>query len=217
MIENIDTLVISPHPDDDVIGVGGTIVNMVREGREIGIVYLTSGEQGNREIEPNDLGPIREEEAKSAAEVLGVSEGNLVFARYPNNHDFDNIHPIAKYLAAIFLVTRPESIFVPHLNDPHPDHKIANLSAIAGIEDLSRGDSYFRDSVSVFGYEVWQDIKNIGVLEIIDSSLSEKIEAIRRHKSQLIKTPYDQLILDQALARGSMIGSLAAEAFSKIY
>jgi len=72
-------LVFAPHPDDDVIGCGGTIANNTAQGNQVTIVYLTSGENGSLAYSPAELSVVREEEATRAASLLGVSD--VIFLR----------------------------------------------------------------------------------------------------------------------------------------
>ena len=64
----LDILAFGAHPDDVEISMGGTIIRYVSEGKNVGIVDLTRGELGTR-----GSVPIRDAEAKKAAEILGIS------------------------------------------------------------------------------------------------------------------------------------------------
>src|SRR5205807_1547507 len=75
-------LVISPHPDDEAIGCGGTLRQHVLQGDTVRVVFLTSGENGGHGMPPEETGRIREEEARAAAEILGISE--VEFWREPD-------------------------------------------------------------------------------------------------------------------------------------
>ncbi len=70
-------LVFAPHPDDDIIGCGGSIAKHVRGGSDVTVVYMTSGDAGSLKYSKGELAKMREAEAKNAAKVLGVKD--LVF------------------------------------------------------------------------------------------------------------------------------------------
>src|SRR5687768_17661592 len=72
-------LVIAPHPDDDVIGCGGTIRLHILSGHVVYIVYLTDGEKGIKDFEKVRTIEIRKQEASHAAGLLGVPNDNLFF------------------------------------------------------------------------------------------------------------------------------------------
>lgn len=69
----MDILVFAPHPDDDILGCGGSIINHIKRGNAASIIYLTSGEAANPKIKPQKLLKIREGEAEKACQILGVS------------------------------------------------------------------------------------------------------------------------------------------------
>ncbi len=110
----LDILAIGVHPDDVELGCSGTILNEIRNGKEVGIVDLTQGELGTR-------GTIetRYAEASVAAQILGVTiRDNLKmrdgFFKNDEEHQLKLISTIRKY--------RPEIVIGNVLYDRHPDH-----------------------------------------------------------------------------------------------
>src|SRR5271163_4121243 len=82
--EPLDVIAIGAHPDDVEIACGGTLARLVRQGYRVGIVDLTDGEPT-----PCSPGPeVRLEEARRAAEVLGVHV--RVNLDLPNRRLFDS-------------------------------------------------------------------------------------------------------------------------------
>ncbi|MBC7093535.1 PIG-L family deacetylase [Candidatus Bipolaricaulota bacterium] len=89
-------LVVAPHPDDEVLALGGTIANMVREGQEVLIVFLTNGDANraakrlftlnplHRAVDYRALGYRRQKEAVRALSILGVPKSRLIFLGYPD-------------------------------------------------------------------------------------------------------------------------------------
>jgi LmbE family N-acetylglucosaminyl deacetylase len=69
-------LVVAAHPDDPEFLAGGTIARLAKEGREIAYLIVTNGNKGSgdRSITSQQLIPIREEEQRCAARVLGVRD-----------------------------------------------------------------------------------------------------------------------------------------------
>ena len=67
-------LVVAAHPDDPEFLAGGTVARLAKEGREIAYVIVTNGNKGSgdRTITSDQLIPIREDEQRRAARVLGV-------------------------------------------------------------------------------------------------------------------------------------------------
>src|SRR5947207_12396367 len=78
----LNVLVIAPHPDDESIGMGGTLWLHHLRGDRVFIAYLTSGELGLKQLPRQQAWAVRETEAHRAAAVLGVAE--VEFFRLPD-------------------------------------------------------------------------------------------------------------------------------------
>jgi len=120
IINNEKVIIFSPHPDDDVIGLGG-IMNMITKKENVKIVYMTSGEGGLPKSYPQDT---REKEAILAVKILGYEKENIDFMRLPfyykkNNEGDDDVAILEKYLDA----EKPDKIFVCGDKDPNGTHE----------------------------------------------------------------------------------------------
>src|SRR2546423_923375 len=109
----LSILVVGPHPDDQELGMGGTIVKLARQGHRIHIVDMTNGEPT-----PKGSVEIRAREAAEAAKVLGVQRTLLGLKNREVTHNLESRHK----LAALIRVHRPNVIFLPYPIDAHPDH-----------------------------------------------------------------------------------------------
>jgi len=90
-------LVISPHPDDEVLACGGVILQALRAGASVDVVWLTSGDASElgealaaKTAHPSasemlDLGELRMAEARAAARILGLAPERLYFLGYPDD------------------------------------------------------------------------------------------------------------------------------------
>jgi bacillithiol biosynthesis deacetylase BshB1 len=106
-------VVVGPHPDDQELGMGGTIARLARQGHQVHLIDMTNGE-------PTPFGSVetRAREAADAAETLGVQRTLLGLTNRQVTHDIPSRHA----LAALYRVHRPNVIFVPFPIDAHPDH-----------------------------------------------------------------------------------------------
>ena len=106
-------LVIGPHPDDQELGMGGSIVRLARQGHKVHLVDMTNGE-------PTPHGSVerRAKEAAEAARIMGVGRTLLGLTNRQVTHDVESRHK----LAAVIRVHRPDWMFVPYPVDAHPDH-----------------------------------------------------------------------------------------------
>ena len=75
----MNILVVAPHPDDDLIGCGGSMIRHLRNGHPLTVAYMTSGDAGSLRHTKEDLTEIRERETRQAAKILGINE--LIFLR----------------------------------------------------------------------------------------------------------------------------------------
>ena len=121
--QDLDVLVIAPHPDDAELGMGGTIMKMLADGLRVGVVDLTSGEPT-----PNGSDEIRQRETAAATEIMGLAwRQNLGL---PNRSLEPSLNARAM-LAGVIRETRPRWLFAPYWEDAHPDHVAATQLAEA--------------------------------------------------------------------------------------
>lgn len=180
----LDILAFGAHPDDVELGCSGTILKEVSLGKKVGIVDLTRGELGTR-----GSAEIRDEEAKAAANILGVSVRENLNMRdgfFVNDekHQLEIIKMIRKY--------QPEIVLCNAINDRHIDHgkgsKLVSdacfLSGLMKIETVLDGQvqKAWRPKV-VYHYIQWKNIEPDFVVDITGFT-DKKIEAILAYSSQ---------------------------------
>ena len=172
--ENV--LVISPHPDDEIIGCGGTLIRMLEKGAKISVVQLTDGSNSCalKDFPEKMRKTIRLKEAKVVAENLGFAE--LLLFNEEDSHlkcTRDNI----KKLSDILDRLHPKVIFVPFINDKHPDHIAANQILSKSLEFSSLDLPY----VNVLSYEVWNFVPPNSFC-IIDYQFDKKAEILMKYR-----------------------------------
>ena len=109
----MNILVAGPHPDDQELGMGGTIARLASQGHRVLLLDLTDGEPtpfGNRDL--------RAREAAEAARILGADRISLDLPNRSVAHTIEARHKVA----AVIRTFRADVIFVPHPEDAHPDH-----------------------------------------------------------------------------------------------
>ena len=106
-------VVVGPHPDDQELGMGGTLARLAKQGHKVHLIDMTNGE-------PTPFGAIeiRAKEAAEAARILGVGRTLLGLKNREVVHNLESRHA----LAALYRVHRPDIIFLPYPVDAHPDH-----------------------------------------------------------------------------------------------
>ncbi len=192
-----NVLILSPHTDDDVFGLGGTIKKLTIDGAKVTVAYLCDGAGGVPEGRPvgEELGQapkrdeslitIRKVETQKAGEILGV--GEQIFFGYPDGK-------LASGTAAVKAVTdlisrvKPDIIFLPSFLDNHSDHRVTNEIFINAANVLQL------DELPIWAYEIWTPIF---VNRLVDISLyiKTKTEAILVHQSQIKSRRYDKAVV----------------------
>lgn len=180
----LDLLFIAAHPDDVELSSAGTILKQKKAGKKVGIVDLTRGELGTR-----GTAEIRDQEAKAAAEILGLDvRENLSFRdgffKNDEEHQLKVIEVIRKY--------QPEIVITNAYHDRHPDHGracelvndscfFAGLTKIKTESDGNAQESWRPKLLLHFIQDTY--IKPDVVLDISEF-MEEKLASIRAYKTQ---------------------------------
>ncbi|MBN1157019.1 PIG-L family deacetylase [Candidatus Woesearchaeota archaeon] len=181
-LEGPKVLIISPHPDDDVLGCGGTICKHIRQGHDITVVYLCNGEKGIKgNKDEKEVARIRKNEAKEAARIMGIR--NLVFLEQ-KDYRIKATKDVVERMKKIMVDLKPNIIYIPWFFDSHRDHKEANRIFAKACTIKTK----------VCAYEVWTALMPSRIVDITDV-WKKKAEAIRKHKSQLNELNYEKAIL----------------------
>jgi N-acetylglucosamine malate deacetylase 1 len=113
----IDLLVVSPHPDDAELGMGGSLAKAKAEGYTTGIIDLTRGEAATK-----GSPEIRAQESAAASKILQLDvRRNL---GWPDSRIMDS-EDRRLHLASVLRELKPRIVVAPHFNDRHPDHVAA--------------------------------------------------------------------------------------------
>jgi N-acetylglucosamine malate deacetylase 1 len=204
----MNILVFAPHPDDDLIGCGGSIANHINNGSEVSVVYMTSGEAGSLKYTKTELAKIREAEARDAAKKIGIT--NTIFL---NNQDgyLDYNQANLAGLIEIIREHKPDIVYLPHENDSHMDHKTTYKLVTESVNRAA--GPWFQEckgtpwvTGTVLCYEVWTPLQVIGYTENITDTIDSKIEALSLHKSQLADINYSEAVKSLDRYRGIMTG-----------
>ncbi|MBZ9628521.1 bacillithiol biosynthesis deacetylase BshB1 [Psychroflexus sp. CAK1W] len=184
----LDILAIGAHPDDVELSCSGTLAKEISKGKKVGILDLTRGELGTR-----GTAETRENEAKDAAKILGVSmRKNLEFSDgfFTNNtaHQLEIIKVLRKY--------RPDVILCNAIHDRHIDHgkgsKLVSdscfLSGLKKIETICEGNTQkeWRPK-HIYHYIQWYDIEPDIVVDIT-GFMDKKIACVKAYKTQFYDT-----------------------------
>jgi bacillithiol biosynthesis deacetylase BshB1 len=108
-------LVIGPHPDDQELGMGGTIARLAKQGHDVLLLDMTNGEPT-----PHGSPAIRRVESRQAAEILGVKRPRKLLGL--KNREVTHSLAARHAVAAVIRQHQAAIVFVPYFEDAHPDH-----------------------------------------------------------------------------------------------
>ena len=203
-------LVLSPHPDDESIGCGGTLLHHVKEGDTVHIVFLTSGENGGHGLSALETIRVREAESCAAAEILGVK--HLEFWRLPDGNVRATHGPVER-LRNKLNQFMPDRVYVPHEGEMHADHRgTARLirRALQGLKEIRP---------LVWMYEIWTPTQRLDAIIDISEFMNLKLRAVRAYRSQCSEVDFVEAVRGLNRYRGEMHswpGGDFAEAFTRM-
>ena len=172
-------LVLVPHPDDDVIGCGGTASLHALQDDPVRIVVVYDGAAGDPDgkYEAEDLVARRQAEARAGGLCLGLED--YEFWGYPEGHEPDDalFRAGAERIAALVREWKPDLVYAPWIGEQHLDHHILARIALAGLA-LAGFEG------RALGYEVWTPLI---ATEIVDVTrvYPMKVQALKKHVTQL--------------------------------
>jgi len=222
--ENKTILIVAAHPDDEVLGCGGTIARLIKEGFEVYTLILGEGitsrdnmrDRKRREEEITEL----KGEAKEANKILGVKE--VFFYDFPDNR-FDTVPflDIVKVVEKIKNSINPEIIFTHYERDLNVDHQIAYRAVITATRPLKE------ESVKeIYSFEIpssteWRYPLNFSpdIFFDISTTIDIKIRALEKYKTELRKYPHPRSLEGVKLIAknwGIKVGLEYAEAFKVV-
>ena len=214
----VEYLVIAPHPDDAELGMGGTMVKLLRAGRSVALVDLTDGE-------PTPFGTPakRRREAAASARVLGLT---LRLNLGLKNRELEATLANRRRLAEVYRTLRPRVIFIPYWHDAHPDHLAAGELATHArfhaklTKTAMKGEPHYPPRVIY--YYCTHLRRNADVAFVIDTSaeMDTKVAAVNCYRSQFYDGRGDragevvQYVRDGNRYWGHMIGREFGEPFA---
>ncbi|MAG44512.1 hypothetical protein CL633_01350 [bacterium] len=212
-------LVIAPHPDDEVIGCGGTIAKVSSENIHVDVAFMVAGWSGVQELDKKQAIAIRQDEAKEAGRILGIK--NFYFLEF-EDFNFVYSNDAVKAVIKVIRESNPTAIWFPHEADGDFEHKVTHqvtkeacwIASTSCFAEL--GEPTFNIK-QLLCYEVWTPMLRSQLKVDITPFIEQKLKALRCYKSQLASIKYDEAIMGLNRYRGAMSSiSKYAEAFQML-
>jgi len=216
-------LVVAAHPDDEVLGCGGTLARMAQEGREVNVLLLADGESSRGSVH-SPLAPgrvaARQQSAQQAAAILGCASVK-VLAMPDNRMDCLDMLDVVQQIEESLQRHTPSMVLTHNAGDANIDHRVVHDAVIAAcrpqpghsvkklmfFEVPSSTEWGPAGSAHVFSPKVFVDVT---------TTLATKLKALEAYAEELRAFPHPRsLRAVESLARwrGASVGVMAAEAF----
>jgi LmbE family N-acetylglucosaminyl deacetylase len=212
-------VVFCAHPDDEALGVGGTIAKYIQMGKQVIVVIFTDGESSHPWEKKEFVTKKRRDEVHNAASFigspkiihLGLKDGSLTK---------DIKKPIVHQLIKDILVQyKPSKVFTHARDDMlYPDHVAVHKVTLGAIDDYNKTATSPTEvfTFNIWGFAIWNRERPLLIVDIT-TTFEQKIKALRAFDSQ--KLALAQLwpsVFIKALIWGFRANTRYAESFYKI-
>jgi LmbE family N-acetylglucosaminyl deacetylase len=180
------------HPDDLEYGAAAAVARWTRQGKHVAYLLATRGEAGIQGMEPEVVGPLREDEERRSAAVVGVHE--VRFLDHPDGL-LEYGLPLRHDLAAVLREQRPDIVVTMNFDLTwgesgmvnHADHRAVGLAVVDAVRDAAN-PWVFTDAGPVWGGAT--EVYVAGVADPthyvdVSDTISAGVDSLREHKAYL--------------------------------
>ena len=215
-------LIVAAHPDDEVLGCGGTITKSTAQGCKVYIVFITNGVASRNRKKRDTKNEVNERKAAAikACKIMGAEKPNFLDFQ-DNQLDKYPLLKIVKTVEKFIKKYSPSVIFSHYSGDLNIDHQIVSKAVVTACRPQKQStvkNLLFFEVPSSTEWQITKSSKtfNPNWFEDISSVIKKKLNALQAYKSELRKWPHPRSkkgVEVLALWRGATIGVEAAEAF----
>ena len=220
------TLVLAAHPDDEVLGCGGTIARLARENHHVFIAILGEGIT-SRYSQHNqaDTGKLAELQGRSrkVAELLGAKD-LFMFGLPDNRFDTVPMLDVVKLIEGLILRLQPQVVYTQHGGDLNVDHVVTFRATLTATRPMAECPvhsvyAYQVASSSEWAFQQFGPVFQPSRFVDISDTLTIKVQAMQTYESEVCSFPHPrspEALRAAAQHWGSVVGIQAAEAFQCI-
>ena len=217
-------LVVAAHPDDEVLGCGGTLARMAEEGCDVHVLILADGETSRSSaslVGADQLSvKARNGAAYKACKILGCNSVDTLIL--PDNRmDGLDMLDVVQHIERFVQLYKPSMVLTHHCGDVNIDHRVAHDAVIAACRPQPGHSVKTLLFFEIPSSTEWRPVASAASFNPdwfvdISRTLEKKLEALQAYESELRLFPHPRsLKAVEVLARwrGVTVGSEAAEAF----
>ncbi len=215
-------LVVASHPDDEVLGCGGTIARHAKEGDEVSVAFMSDGETSREEHTKNNL-KKRNKAAYASCELLGAQAP--IFLNFQDNKmDTYALLEIVQKLEKIIDEIQPSVIYTHHYGDLNIDHRITHEAVLTACRPVPMNfvnEIYCFEILSSTDWASPSEKNSFIPNKFIEITgfLEQKIDALKIYEKEMRDFPHSrslESVESLAKLRGSSAGMHAAESFQVV-
>ena len=210
-------LAIAPHNDDEILGLGGSLLKHIDEGDDVFVCIVT---RGYPPLFPEEGTALNKEETKRCHTYMGVSK-TYSFELPAAMMETVERYKLNEMFVELIQEVKPDVVYIPHYGDMQKDHQMAVDAAMVALRPKYNHvvkRIYAYETLSETGWNV-PNVQNEFIPNAyvdISAYLEKKLECMRFYNSQLADFPQArslEAIEHLARYRGALMGMKAAEAF----
>jgi len=217
-------LIVVAHPDDEVLGMGGTLVKHSSQGDMIKVIYLATGvtsryqENQSKEKSDKEIKKLRDN-AKQSCKILGIKDH--IFYDFPDNEmDTVSLLKITKIVEHEINSFNPDRIYTSHFGDLNIDHRLVFQACITACRPTSSKTPELI-TFEILSSSEWNYPVSFQPNYFVDVSsfIEQKCQAMKCFKNEIRKFPHPRSIENiksSSKKWGTVCGKKAAEAFQII-
>jgi LmbE family N-acetylglucosaminyl deacetylase len=215
-------LVLAAHPDDEVLGCGGTIAKLADEGASVHVAFLADGVSSRAGTQPDLANPLRIRRAcaETACGILGAK--SVSFGDFPDNSmDTVALLDVVRSVEALIALHRPQTVFTHHAGDLNVDHRRLHEAVAVACRPQPGQSVKTLLCFEVASSTEWQVPGGAPAFMPnwfvdISRTLERKMRALEGYATELRDWPHPRStrgVEHLARWRGATVGADAAEAF----
>jgi LmbE family N-acetylglucosaminyl deacetylase len=215
-------LVVAAHPDDEVLGCGGTLAKLSQAGAVVNVAFLSDGVTARPDAAELLVAQLeaRKTAARRAADILGVRE--VTFGEYPDNRmDSAALLDITRSVEALIVQFKPDTVFTHHSGDVNVDHRRVHEAVVTACRPQPGHSVRTLLCFEVPSSTEWQLVGSApsfapNWFEDISATLERKLAALDAYVAELRDWPHPRSregVEHLVRWRGATVGTGAAEAF----